>query len=92
MVASSEPMYDSIKFKLVCVSSGAPRLFDAVQYKVTDPLHSADSIGLNEKQIVAILYQLCYGLSEKCNRFECNDALIVNDYHLNQQGFVLSIS
>ena len=64
MVASSEPMYDSLKLKLVCVSSGAPRLFDAVQDGVTDPSHSADSIGLNKKQIVAILYQLCYGLSE----------------------------
>ena len=37
MVASSEPMYDSLKLKLVCVSSGAPRLFDAVQDGVTDP-------------------------------------------------------
>ena len=79
MVASSEPMYDSIKLKLVCVSSGAPRLFDAVQYGVTDPSHSADSIGLNKKQIVAILYQLCYGLrSEECNWFECDDALVLS--------------
>ena len=45
-VASSEPMYDSIKLKLVCVSSGAPRLFDAVQYGVTDSSYSADSVGL----------------------------------------------
>ena len=30
MVASDEPMYDSKKLKLVSVSSGAPRLFDAV--------------------------------------------------------------
>ena len=45
MVASSEPMYDSLKLKFVCVSSGAPRLFDAVQDRVTDPSHSADSIG-----------------------------------------------
>jgi len=91
MVASSEPMYDSIKLKLVCVSSGVPRLFDAVQAGVADPSHSADSIGLN-KQIVAILYQLCYGLSENCNWFECNNAVVLKDYHLNQQGLVLSIS
>ena len=65
----------------------------AVQGGVTDPSHSADTIGLNKKkQIVAILYQLCYGLSEKCNWFECDDAVVLNDYHLNQQGFVLSIS
>ena len=87
MVASSEPiMYDSIKLTLVCVSSEAPRLFDAVQYGVTDPSHSADSIGLNEKQIVAILYQLCYGLSQKCNWFECDDAVVLKDCQLNQQG------
>ena len=73
MVASSEPMYDSLKLKLVCVSSGAPRLFDAVQDGVTDPSHSADSIGLNKKQIHAILYQLCYGWSEKCNWFKYDD-------------------
>ena len=85
MVASSEPRYDSIKLKNVCVPSGAPRVFDAVQDGVTDPSHSADSI-------VAILYQLCYGLSENCNWFECDDAVVLNDYHLNEQGFVLSIS
>ena len=91
MVASSELMYDSIKLKLVCVSSGVLRLFDAVQAGVADPSHSADSIGLN-KQIVAILYQLCYGLSEKCNWFECDNAVVLKVYHLNQQGLVLSIS
>ena len=39
---------------------------------MADPSHSADSIVLN-KQIVAILYQLCYDLSEKCNWFECDN-------------------
>ena len=70
MVASSEPMYDSIRLTLFCVSSGVPRLFDAVRDGVTDPSHSADSIGLNKKQIVTILYQLCYGLRQNCNWFE----------------------
>ena len=41
-------MYDSIKLKLVCVSSGAPRPLDAVQNGVTDSSHSAESIGLNK--------------------------------------------
>ena len=87
-------MYDSIKLKLLCASSGVPRLFDAVQDGVADPTHSTDSTGLNKKQIVAILYQLCYGLSEKCqfHWFECDNAVILKDYHLSQQGLVLSIS
>ena len=90
MVASSEPMYDSIKF--VCVSSGVPRLFDAVQDGAADPSNSADRIGLNKKQTVTILYHLCYGLSEKCNWFECDNAVVLKVYHLNQQGLVPSIS
>ena len=45
MVASNEPMYDSKKLKLVCVFSGAPRLFDVVWDGVTDPSHSADRTG-----------------------------------------------
>ena len=70
MVASNEPMYDSIKLKFVCLSSGTSRLFDAVRDGVTDSSHSADRIGLNKKRIAAILYQLCYGLSQRCNWFE----------------------
>ena len=70
MVASCERMYDLIRLKLVCVSSGVPRLFDAVRDGVTDPSHYADSIGLNKKQIVAILYQLCYGLILNSSWFE----------------------
>ena len=86
MVASNDPVYDSIKLKFVCVSSGAPRLFEAVRNGVTDPSHSADRIGLNKKQIVAILYQLCYGLSQKYNWFECGHAVFLKNCHLNRQG------
>ena len=86
MVPSNEPMYNSIKLKLVCLYTGAPTLFDAVWDGVTDPSHSADRIGLNKKQIVVILYQLCYGLSQKCNWFECDHAVFLKDCHLSQQG------
>ena len=69
------------------MSSGTPRLFDAVRDGVTDSSHSADRIGLNKKRIVAILYQPFYGLSQRCNWFECDHAVIkVKDCHLNQQG------
>ena len=73
------------------VDSGAPRLFDAVRDGVTDPSHSAGSIGLNKKKIVATLYQLCYGLSLNSNWFEWDDTVVLEYCHLNQQGLVLSI-
>ena len=86
MVASNGPMYYSIKLKLVCVSSGVPRLFETVRIGVTDPSHSADRIGLNRKQIVAVWYQLCYGLRQRCNWFECDHAVFLKDCRLNQQS------
>ena len=73
------------------VDSGVPRLFDAVRDGVTDPSHSAGSIGLNKKKIVATLYQLCYGLSQNSDWFEWDDTVVLKDCHLNQQGLVLSI-
>ena len=54
----------------------------------TQPSHSADRMGLNKKQIVAILYQLCNGLSRKCNWFEYEHAVFLKDCNLNQQGLI----
>jgi len=85
-VASKEPIYDPLKLKLFCISSGAPRLFDAILDLMTDPSHSPVRIELNKKRTVAMLYQLCYGLSQKCNWYQCDHAIFLKDCHLNQQG------
>lgn len=85
-VASKEPIYDPLKLKLFCISSGAPRLFDAILDAMTDPSHSSVRIELNKKRTVAMLYQLCYGLSQKCNWYQCDHAVFLKDCHLNQQG------
>ena len=65
MVASSEPMYDSLKLKLVCVSSGAPRLFDAVQDGVTDPWQMD---GVTEPRFSAE-----HLIGSSCNRKKANE-------------------
>ena len=85
-LASKEPIYAPLKLKLFCISSGAPRLFDAILDAMTDPLHSSVRIELNKKRTVAMLYQLCYVLSQKCNWYQCDHAVFLKDCHLNQQG------
>ena len=84
-VASKEPIYDPLKLKLFC-SSGAPRLFDAILDAMTDLSHSSDRVELNKKRTVAMLYQLCFVLSQKCNWYQCDHAVFLKDCHLNQQG------
>ena len=86
MVASKEPIYDPLKLKLFCISSGAPRLFDAILDAMTDPSHSSVRIELNKKRTVVMLYQLCCSLSQKCNWYQCDHAVFLKDCHLNQQG------
>ncbi|XP_044179684.1 uncharacterized protein LOC114949318 [Acropora millepora] len=85
-VASKEQIYDPLKLKLFCISSGAPRLFDAILDAMTDPSHSSVRIELNKKRTVVMLYQLCYGLSQNCNWYQCDNAVFLKDCHLNQQG------
>ncbi|XP_015748977.1 PREDICTED: uncharacterized protein LOC107328768 [Acropora digitifera] len=85
-VASKEPIYDPLKLKLFCISSGAPRLFDAILDAMTDPSHSSFRTELNKKRTVAMLYQLSYVLSQKCNWYQCDHAVFLKDCHLNQQG------
>ena len=58
MVALKEPIYDPLKLRLFCNSSGAPRLFDAILDAMTDLSHSSVRIELNKKRTVAMLYQL----------------------------------
>ena len=78
-VASKEQIYDPLKLKLFCISSGAPRLFDAILDAMTDPSHSSVRIELNKKRTVVMLYQLCYGLSQKCNWYQCDHAVFLKD-------------
>ena len=84
MVASNEPMYDSInkiiKSLSVCLLGHQGYLMQfGIEWQTLHILQTG-----YKKPIVAILYQLCYGLSQKCNWFECDHAVVLNDCHLNQ--------
>ena len=52
---------------------------------MTSSRHSADRILLNRKRTVAILYQLCFGLSQKCNFLQDN-GLFLQFCNLSQTG------
>lgn len=43
-------------------------------------------LGTNEKRTVAIIYKLCYGLSQVCNWLQTDYALFLKDSNLNQRG------
>ena len=53
---------------------------------MTGPRHSRERQQTNRKRTVAIIYKLCYGLSQVCNWFQTDHALFLKESNLNQKG------
>ena len=69
MVALNEPMYDSLKVKdVVCLLGHQGFLMQLGMKWKTLHIQQTD-LGLNKKIDSGHLFQLCYGLSERCNLF-----------------------
>ena len=59
------PTYEPIEFLKFCSHQGAANFFNFVLACMTSSHHSEDLISLNCKCTVVILYQLCFGVSQK---------------------------
>ena len=66
--------------------AGVANLFNFILSCMTSPCHSEERIFFNRKQTVAILYQLCFGFSQKCNFFQEDNGLLLRFCNLTQSG------
>ena len=80
------PIYDPDEFENLCHSAGAQNIFDTILSAMTGPRHSRERQQTNRKRTVAIIYKLCYGLSQVCNWFQTDHALFLKESNLNQKG------
>ena len=80
------PEYDLEKFRMMCISAGAPALFDTILSAITAPRHSAKRVNLNKKRAVYIIYKLCYCLSQQCNVLQVDHGLYFHSSHLSQEA------
>ena len=85
-ISSQAPIYDPEEFKAFCISAGATTIFDTVLAVMTSERHSEDRIKTNQQRTVAILYTLCFGLSQVCNWLQTNNAIFLHQSNLNQHG------
>ena len=53
---------------------------------MTSERHSEDRIKTNQQRTVAILYTLCFGLSQVCNWLQTDNAIFLHQSNLNQHG------
>ena len=63
-------IYDPDSFEEFCKSVGCNDLFNAVVRCQSSPRQSSKRLHLNKIHCVAIIYRLCYGLSQWCNYFQ----------------------
>ena len=67
------PIYDVTEFFNFCSLAGAANVFNFILSCMTSSRHSEERILLNQKRTVVILYQLCFGYSQKCNFFQADN-------------------
>ena len=72
--------------KKICISAGATTIFDTVLAAMTSERHSEDRTKTNQQRTVAIVYTLCYGLSQVCNWLQTDNAIFLHQSNLNQHG------
>ena len=72
--------------KNFCISAGATTIFDNGRAAMTSERHSEDRIKTNQQRTVAIVYTLCYGLSQVCNWLQTDNAIFLHQSNLNQHG------
>ena len=80
------PIYDPSKFFEFCSLAGAANIYNFVLSCMTSSRHSEERTLLNQKRTVAILYQLCFGYSQKCNFFQEDNGLFLKFCNLSQSG------
>ena len=85
VINKQETVYDSDRFREVCISAGATKLFDTILGSITSFRHSADRTCLNEKR-VSFIYNLCYCLSQTRNPLQIDHALYLRSNEINQGG------
>jgi len=82
-VRNRPPIYEPNN---LCHSAGARTIFDSIFKAMTDPRHSCERQHSNTKRTVAIIYKLCYGLSQVCNWSQTDHALFLEESNLHQKG------
>ena len=80
------PIYEPIEFLKFCSRHGAANCFNFVLACMTSSRHSEDRISLNHKRTVVILYQLCFGVSQKYHFLQEDNDLFLHFRNLSQTG------
>lgn len=79
-------VYEPDEFEKLCLKAGASTIFNTILDAMTNERHSISRTSENRKRTVAIIYKLCFGLSQVCNWMQTDHGLYLKMCNLNQEG------
>ena len=79
-------IYDPTEFAEFCKRNGAPTLFYNLCKSMNDVRHSEERKRKNEYVAMNVIYELCYGRSQKCNYLQKDHGMYLKMCHTTQEG------
>lgn len=80
------PIYDPESFINFCKKASAENVFYFILSSISSDRHSKDRKELNKKRAVALLYQLYFSLSQRCDNLHKDNGLFLKFCHLTDEG------
>ena len=81
-----QPIYDPNEFAIFCCEAGAPTLFENLQTAICTTRQSSERIETNRGIVVSIIYQLCFGLNQRCNSMQKDNMLFMITENMNKEA------
>ena len=80
------PVYSPEEFYKICQKAKAANVYNLILECMSSNRHSKEGTEVNMHRVVSILYQMCYGLSQKCDFFQQDNGLFLKFSHLTDEG------
>ena len=79
-------VYSPDEFYKICQKAKAANVYNLILECMSSNRHSKERTEVNKHRVVSILYQMCYGLSQKCDFFQQDNGLFLKFSHLTHEG------
>ena len=80
------PIYEPDQFYSFCKTTNAGNVFNFILSSISSDRHSKDRKELNRKRTVAMLYQFCFSLSQRCDSLQKDNGIFLKFCHLTDEG------
>ena len=80
------PVYSPEEFYKICKKAKAANVYNLILDCTSSNRHSKERTEVNKHRVVSILYQMCYGLSQKCDFFQQDNGFFLKFSHLTDEG------